>query len=167
MLSVSDLELCSWPGKNTPVCWFASVFAICRERKEFLLLPFFFFLLFFLLYPPKPAQLLPRCCLLQTTSLIKEPISSQGFVIVSVRFCYHQARGGTDPCWQHKWPLVTLVTVKSCLGAGSICKRQPCWVQEKAAGAADSWYLCTMLLVPLVVSQEGFYFFLLAKKRAF
>lgn len=149
MLSVSDLELCSWPGKNTPVCWFASVFAICRERKEFLLLPFFFFLLFFLLYPPKPAQLLPRCCLLQTTSLIKEPISSQGFVIISVRFCYHQARGGTDPCWQHKWPLVThrpwskaaWVLAASASGSPAGCRRRQQGQQLHGTFAQCSWCL--------------------------
>lgn len=92
----------------------------------------FFFYYFFYCTPPKPAQLLPRCCLLQTTSLIKEPISSQEFVIVSVRFCYHQAWGGTDQCWQHKWPLVThrpqskaaRVLAASASGSPAGCRRR-------------------------------------------
>lgn len=66
------------------------------------------FSIFFYCTPPKSDQLLPRCCLSQMTALLKsELISSQGFVIGVVIFCYHL--GGRIQYWQDRWPFVTLL----------------------------------------------------------
>lgn len=105
---------------------------------------------------------MPRCRLLQMTVLLKsELISSQGFVIGVVIFCYHL--GGRIQYWQHCWPFVTLLMwFKHSFAASQWVGSVGDGLRSTQARSVALGYLC---LLPLFNLSKRFLFFFSPRKQ--